>query len=418
MNPVRVRQPFAVLAALLSLAILGAIAALPFLNEIPSHLRDAHRIAGGQFSVTGIYRLPIGYSGFLAALTRFLTDAAAVKVANGLAFAAFAILAVRYLQASGATRPKQAGLFLFAVLLLALHPYTLLSIVRANETMLAAAVLMGFMLAISGPASLGRVAASGALLGLFIHVRANAISLLACTAVWLVAETLAARRVSARRAAVLFALALVATLATYMAVSAAITGIPSYRPTNGGYNLYAGNNPFSAAEIARNQNAEYSLAPALRAAGFPADVDPKAVSQEQFVQLAGRFAREHPGQVAWLTARKAVLFVEPRLANADSGAKVLFQCLAVVPFVAALGLIAWSFATRRRWVDGAMLLMALAYAAPFWVTNSDPRMRFPVDLVLMVRAIALLLRRETGFHSDTSAASLVDSRPGHRRHYR
>ena len=101
------------------------------------------------------------------------------------------------------------------------------------------------------------------------------------------------------------------------------------------------------------------------------------------------YAKAHPGEMVQLTALKAALFFAPRLANADSPIERAIQYLAVVPFAVGFLWSLWLFVRRRTWTEGFLVLTVVSYAIPFALTNSDPRMRFPLDLLMSIQALRL-----------------------------
>lgn len=389
-------RAFLAAAGLLVLLTAALLWRVGYLNEIPSHTMDAWRIIRGTIDPDETYRLPLGYPGFLAPFLAGLPEAAAVKTLNFLAYLAFLALAWRWLAAGGGRRDGTAWLpasALLAVLAAALlvHPYVLLSLSRTNESILAGALFMGLVLLMTRRPTLGAALVAGLLLGLSMHVRANGVSMALPLGVWLLwGESAGGWGERLRRALPKGAAFAVAGGGAFALFSMAVAGVPDYRPTNGGYNLFAATNAHSWDEILRNQNAEYAMRKALPEHGIDFK-DRNSVPQEQYVAWARDYAAAHPGEVVRLTGLKAMTFFAPRLANATSPAKVAVQYLAAALFWVSLGWTALAFWRSRRWSDGMLLLIAASYALPFVLTNADPRMRFPLDLLFYVQLIALVL---------------------------
>lgn len=389
-------RTFAAAAAAIVLLTAAVLWRIGYLNEIPSHTEDAWLILRGAIDPDETYRLPLGYPGFLAPFLAGLPEAAAVKTLNFLAYLVFLALAWRWLASGGGRRsglgrvPSAALLAVLAAALL-VHPYVMLSLSRTNESILAGALFMGLVLLMTRRPTLGSALVAGLLLGLSMHVRANGVSMALPLGVWLLwGESARGWRERLRLAVPRGAALAVAGGGAFALFSMAVAGVPDYRPSNGGYNLFAATNAYSWDEILRNQNAEYAMRKALPEHG----VDFKQrnfVPQEQYVAWAREYAVAHPGEVVRLTALKAMTFFAPRLANANSPAKVALQFFAAGLFWISLGWTAVAFLRRRRWSDGMLLLIVASYAIPFILTNADPRMRFPLDLLFYVQLIALAL---------------------------
>jgi hypothetical protein len=378
-----------ILAALLIAAPGGKPRAAPTQGD-PSLVTDAMRIAARTIDPAAIHRLPLGYPGLLALFTGSLGEDGTVRLVNAgslLAFVGCASAWLRFIigkQERAATALGSAMALLCFLMLLAGHPYVLLTLVRANESLLAAALLTGFVLLLASTPTALQALAVGVLLGGFAHVRPNSLSLLLPAGIWLLLPALSAPVVPALRRCVLAGFALLAgLLVTYSSLAVALSGDPFYRPTNGGYNLYAGNNPFALAKYNRNQNGEYSLGSALRNAGRPGSIDPHQVPEQDYTDLATAFVKTHPAAAAELLVVKAEVFFAPRLANAHSRLQRLLQLAAATPFYLGLALAIGRFVRRRNWLDGSVLLVVLAYCAPFILTNADPRMRFPLDMMML-----------------------------------
>ena len=374
-------------AALCVIVALMAIVQLrvPYLNELQTHVIDAWRIWGGEIDCTAVYRLPLGYAGFIAPFMAFLGEPTGVKVANLLAFAGCAAAGLAYVAAlsgqaeHGALRARWAGGLMLAAFLL--YPYMIFNVARTTEAVPAAALVIAFLWAALHRPTLALAIIAGLCIGVGMQVRANMVSLLLPALLWL---ALRADGGWLRRAG-LAAAGLGALIVSYSAVSLATTGCIWYSPTNGGYNLYAGNNPLSAEYLAADQNAEYSIIPSLRPRGIELADVPAAyeVPQADYVAWTREFVQGCPSCAVRLVLQKTVVYLSPRLKNAGGKAEVAVQwAMAAVTWL-AFGLALWRFTRRRSYAEGIWLLVFVAYALPFVLTNADPRLRFPLDITAL-----------------------------------
>lgn len=379
---------------------------VPYFMELESYMIDARSVWSGAIDCKAVYRMPIGYGAYLSPFVAALGDAAGVKTANmvalagvlGAALALFAAIrghvhpvAAPVLRLPFALTWDRAAASLLLLALIA-YPYTILDVSRTTEALPATALVVTFLWAMFTKPRFATVVAVALCIGVGTHVRANMVSLILPAALWIgwrSDEGLARRCVLG-----LVGLALVA--AAYAAYSMASTGCGWYTPTNGGYNIFAGNNPFSAEFLWAQQNGEYSIVPAMKALGITV-TDAFQVPQETYFAQARQYALSCPACIVKLMAVKAAVFFSPRLLNANNIAEVVVQSTLMATTFAALCLALWRFLRTRAYLEGMILLLVVAYAAPFIVTNADPRMRFPLDIValfyIVLRADEWLRRR-------------------------
>jgi hypothetical protein len=222
---------------------------------------------------------------------------------------------------------------------------------------------------------------AGLVLGTYSLVRPNAVTLLpALILVGLISN-------APYRS---FAVLIVSALIAFMGLSFAATGKPNFWPENGGYNLFAGNNPFSLAEIRRNHHAEGTLEPALAWCGINAG--PYQVKDEEYVTCAFRFAVENPAEALRVTLYKAyTMLFRPNLRLADTRAKAFAQYLILLPTVAWWMLMLGSRSFRASHPGIASIIFLLLYSTPFIITNADPRFRIPLDVVYAMSALSYAL---------------------------
>jgi hypothetical protein len=366
---------------------------VPYLNELATHMMDAGRIWRGEIDCTAVYRLPLGYAGYISPFVVAFGEAAGVKFANMFVLAGLLAAALALFQQARAQLPAGEGTwrppfglagapFAAGVMLLMLtaYPYTILNVARTTEALPAAALVVAVLWMFLRAPGLLPVVAVALCIGLGTHVRANMVSLLAPAVVWIALRGPAGLPTRA----MLAAFGVVVAAAAYMAYSLLLSGCVWYSPTNGGYNLFAGNNPFSAAHFAAEQNGEYSLTAALAEQGMTVtEADAFYVPQETYIALAKRFVLDCPSCAIKLALQKTVVFFSPRLLNATSPVEIAAQFAVWLPMMLALCLALWRFVRYRGYLDGMLLLLFAAYALPFIVTNADPRMRFPLDIAAL-----------------------------------
>lgn len=378
----RLARPAIVLP--LALALMAALQwRVPYLNEIGSHTIDALRIWRAEIDCAAIYRLPLGYAGYLSLFTPALGDAAGVKLANLILFAALlaaaaawlARLAVLAAQPADWTPLGQTAL----IVGLTLYPYMILDVARTNESILAALIVLALLWTLFRRPTIGLTLFAAICIGFGLHVRANMVSLLLPACLWLLL-----RADGWGRRLTFAAVGLAATGAVYSLYGLLVAHCAWYTPTNGGYNLYAGNNPLSSQYLSKDQNAEYSIIPSLRLRGIEIADVPTAYTmpQSDYWTWTRDFVRDCPLCALKAAAHKTAIYFAPRLANA-TGAEIPVQTALAAITWGALALLLWRFARRRAYAEGMTLVVIAAYTLPFALTNADPRLRFPLDVVAL-----------------------------------
>jgi hypothetical protein len=136
-------------------------------------------------------------------------------------------------------------------------------------------------------------------------------------------------------------------------------------------------------------NAEPSIYPSLLAAGFPLDVDIYSSDlRAYYVQHALSYIYRQPGQAAQLVLLKLETLIRP-----DTKIYPLPGPGGIVKVLLALAIPFWvvSLVISRRFIwgreDWLFVTFVVAYVTPFLLTNSDPRFRVPLDILLLTHAI-------------------------------
>ena len=371
---------------------LGALAAtftVPLLIELPIYFSEAsHLAAGNLLPTTHPLSWPIGYSLILSPFVFF----AGINGIVAIQVAAYAVTCWLFwkllIDVAAANRRRVSPIVLgLGVALVAFHPYLLLDIKRINEsafTPLLTLVVCRWMLVEEVSHRFRDAVLLGMSLGLYVLMRPNAVTI----ALLPLMAAFISR--SEKPAFYWLAIYLVALFGLYVAASLLATGQMFYWPSNGPYNLAAGNNPFAMSELLHHQNGEPSLPAALAAAGMPG-VEPYSIAPDMYSRLAMNYAIDHPVQFLELIGIKIIVLFSPRLFNADTTFKVITQSLLLYPVVAYLiafvGRIKTGTFTRPDWL---MLGMVILFTVPFAVTNADPRLRMPLDLAMLAMAFVWL----------------------------
>ena len=405
------RLPLAL--ALLALPALAASVWFAFVRPIepimPSYLELAEILRRGE-ATRGFE--PLGYpaliAGWLGSVERTLRVVHALCLWGVWAIVAWLVLRMAAQDRDGSRHGLPWWLWGWIAFWLAtifLNPYFLIGLARVSDSAVNV-LLIGAVFACALAAREARLrdwALAGVALGLFILVRPNSITLIVALAViaWL-ARTPWSRPIATA----------ITTLAVFVALSWTLTGTPLFWPKNGGYNLFAGNNPFAYAELVGNHNAEYSLDKGLRWCGV--EGDRYTVPDDAYLRCTIRFVAEKPGEFVRLIAYKTyTMLFRPNLRLADTPLKIVVQFAILLPTSLwwALFIVSHRFRVSLPGISG--VLFVVFYAAPFALTNADPRFRIPLDVIYAMSALAFALGDRLPIrHSSRSRPWRSSPRPG------
>ncbi len=208
----------------------------------------------------------------------------------------------------------------------------------------------------------------GLLMGLFVLIRPNSVSLLPVFAL------------SSNRSLRAFCCLALTTFITYALLSYLLTQSFWFWPSNGPYNFFAGNNPFAFDEIIRNYNAEYSLDSALKWCGQ--NETRFSTTGPVFLHCAQRFVLEEPLLFVKTTLLKLYnLLLRPNLRLANTPVKAIAQLFLAFPFFVWWGLFLFRSPFRSFLISRRTAVFIFFYSVPFVMTNSDPRFRMPLDII-------------------------------------
>ena len=374
------------------LGALIAIAVVPVLIELPIYFTEATQLATGHLlPTTQPLSWPIGYSLILAPFV-YLAGVDGVVAIQVVSYSATCWLFWKILvEVARANRRSVSPIVLgLGVALVAFHPYLLLDIKRVNEssfTPLLTLIIFRWILIEEVSHRFKDAILMGATIGLYVLMRPNAVTI---SMLPMIAALISRFR---RPGAGWLAIYVVTFIIFYVSASLYATGQLFYWPSNGPYNLAAGNNPFAATELIHHQNGEPFLPAALALMGLP-NVDPYLVAPMEYTKIGMSYLIDHPLQFFELIAIKIVVLFSPRLFNADTTFKVAMQSLLLYPVAAYLVTLLWRIRARTfSWPDWFMMGMVFLFTLPFALTNADPRLRMPLDLVMLGMALIWLDER-------------------------
>lgn len=350
---------------------------------------------------------PLAYPLFAAPAYRCM-GTTGILILQALLYLAIVLLSITILTRLGLPRTWA----MLGALPVILHPEVLLSIPKVWDVDLSVFLLLLVVLLIlniqaSGP-GLWNSLILGTAFGAGLFCRPN-FALLAPVVLIVYGK---------QRASLRSAPASLGALAITSAVVFALLGILSHGspfiPRNGPYNLYAGTNPYSAHALLDSLNAEPSILPSVLDADpalLPAPATSEALyapSLESFYKTQSLlFIKRHPFQEFDLIAIKLFTFFRPdtKVYTLRSTHGLLKAVLALpAPLFLILLLLPPRPALDHR--DRLLLAIYLCYVVPFLLTNSDPRFRTPLDILLLLHIVRMIYLR-------TVTAARVSATPKH-----
>ncbi|MAF80271.1 hypothetical protein CL629_04320 [bacterium] len=332
--------------------------------------------------------MPIGYSSFLGSCMK-IGGAGGIPACQSLVYAGVLLMAFWFL------RPREGGFSILRALgiaAVALHPMLILNIWRVHDGNLTTLLLMGLLA--SGIAfirfkSMRWIILLGVFSGLLFTVRPNTISLVVITLLLLLAAKGAGTKIKRLGRIVIFAAIAVFLV---MGVNTVVKQAPSFFARHGMYNLFAGTNEYAEQYLLSDYSGENSLEEALKARGFIEETfeERLAFPSETYRELALDYVRAHPFEYAKLTAIKFITILRPGYHVPDNFAWGSMDGVKrIVKIALALPILIWIFIvwkTRKSFFDEEnifIFLIVIFYLLPFLLANADPRMRFPLDILLV-----------------------------------
>jgi 4-amino-4-deoxy-L-arabinose transferase-like glycosyltransferase len=377
------RKLCGVLLILLAGTIAGTLIAVPFSWPMGDFWMDAQQFAGSGHISSSF--TPCGYPGLLGLGVRIggIPAVVAMQVLLYLGIVAAIYWILRLLALDRTTA-------LISASLLGFHPELVINIKKVWDTnittvflLLLCAILLAVLRRGLTPT---RALLAGIVWGLSINVRPNFPVLILPIAFAFWFAPVRGNRIKALLTS--GTLTLAAAALAVIAVSLLVHG-SFYVPQNGPYNFYAGDNTFTQRALLDSLNAEPSIYPSLVAEGRSPNVDVyDSGLRPYYVQHALLYVRRNPFQAFKLVLLKLATLLRPDtkihpLASLGGAVKVLLA-LAVPLWLTVL------MATRHNiWglEDWLFLVFVVAYVVPFLLTNSDPRFRVPLDLLVLTHAV-------------------------------
>lgn len=205
------------------------------------------------------------------------------------------------------------------------------------------------------------------------------------------------------------------TVFTYCFLGIIGHGSPFF-PQNGSYNLFAGNNPYSASAFLTSLNGESSIDQAYRARHPEIGTSTTDYHDHSlngfYLRSSIGYVRQQPFSEVKLIAIKLFTLFRPDIrSNSTSRAVGVVKYLLALPVVFFLFLLALPGRARLDRVDRLLLVVYVVYILPFLLTNSDPRFRIPLDVLLLLHCSRLLeLRVKATDKTTGSDAALIGNK--------
>ena len=338
-------------------------------------------------SITSSF-MPIGYSSFVGACMG-ISGEGGVPACQSVIYIGVLLAAFWFL------KPREGGYSIFralGVLAIALHPVLILNIWRihdGNTTALLLLALAAASIAFIRYKDMRRVMLLGAISGLLFAVRPNTISLIPITLLLLLATEGAGTAIKRLGKVVLFS---IIAASFVMGINIAVKQTPFFFARHGMYNLFAGTNEYAEEYLLSKYTGEASLEEALWARGHRETTfeEKLAFPSEKYKEFALEYAVNHPFQYIKLAGIKLITFFRPGYHVPEGFSWMSIEGVKrIAKIVLALPFFIWAFVVWKRRESFfekeniLILLLAIFYIAPFLLANADPRMRFPLDILLI-----------------------------------
>lgn len=182
-----------------------------------------------------------------------------------------------------------------------------------------------------------------------------------------------------------------------LGLSAAVKGSPELAPKKFSYNLFIGANPYTLKSIVQNRSAEPTLKKAVEIAESRSNkrVDNFSNAQEVMIRSGTSYIRENPLEYLSLGFVKVFNIFAPDYRSAEHSDRWPPFLIYVLQTVLSLPVLLWGWIRLKASRTGNTNpplptgLLLVGYLAPIFLTQSDPRLRFPLDAVLFLSAVIL-----------------------------
>lgn len=362
-----------------------ALAKAPFSQPYPAHLELAQKILNGESLKDTGYTL--GYPVFLA----FWLKCAGLKgVFAGQALLYLGIIFLAYFILRHLLETGRKISFLVS-LVICFHPYLLLNIKRIIYTELTVFLILVFVSVLiwirkHGLRPLSAIL-SGFVSGLIFLDRSTMISVFP-----LVFAALFFRKKICLRRIFLSLMLIFSTLLTIAVATIPLKGkFCLVDSLYGSYNFYAGVNPHTFKFLIQDYDAEYSIEPGLADHGIA--YTPFKNSNPElpnlYLTLGKEYIRRQPLRYIALTFLKALTLFRPdyrRIYESDfASPSFIFVVQTFLTLPAPLWMITRLRLRHIGLMEGPMAIPLLTlWIIPFIFSNVDPRLRLPIDIVLII----------------------------------
>ncbi len=403
------RHKYRFLAGLLAVSTVLTIAVavwMPFSNSRPDSMLQAQEWASSG-RITDTFA-PIAYPLLIAPAYRVAGIHGVIALQGALQITLVAACFFFLLQVGISARAAVLG-----SLPVAFHPDLLASITRSSDvplnTLLLVLLVLIFLRIQAVRPTLGTSLTGGVVFAAAAFCRPNYLTLVVALLYALSScgkqqhdakpSSSVSKEMTARASIFVLAVFVVSGISTYSLLGAVGHGSPFF-PQNGSYNLFAGNNAYSASMFLANLNGELSINPAYRA--YHPELGPSAPSPDFrdhslnnfYLRSSIEYALHHPVAEVKLFGIRLFTFLRPAIRNHPSRFEVgIVKCILALPAVFFLTLLLLPGRAPLDRVDRLLLFVYAAYLLPFLLTNSDPRFRIPLDVLLLLHSVRLLVFR-------------------------
>jgi hypothetical protein len=379
-----------VFCAAVAIAAAVIISIRPSAPVTPLRLAVLNDILAGRSIAYTPYS--VGYPAFAACAIRLFGTHGWVA-AQGILYVATVLLSFATLCGLGVTRRAAFA----GALTVALYPTILFTVTKFGDTGVSCFLLSMFAFLLMRLKTVGltvlNTAIAGALFGVILLVRPNAITLAPLT-IWVAFH---GRRGIVSKLAHLAGASVVA-LAIAAAIIIPLKGhLVIFDRYYGAYTFANGTHEHALGGMLHDYNGELAMPKSMKELGLPfygLDRNDPAVA-DQYMHVGWNFIREHPFRYGVLEAFKVINLFRPDYRNVEMSFVPAWAGRAVHTIIAALFVVWAALRWRCRHLIGAsggllVIPLLVLYFAPFVATNTDPRYRVPMDVVLIIDSVLCL----------------------------
>ena len=267
------------------------------------------------------------------------------------------------------------------------HPYFQINLIRITDTGFATLFIAAIYALIVLKFKFSKILliTCGILYGVLIAIRPNAIILILFFLIF-------SNKIfeSKYQVIILF----LSSLFTYIIFSKYITDELLFWPSYSGYNLFAGNNPFSYEFLKTLYNAEPSLSKGIEWCGIKKQ-NLYLISNIEYYNCTLNFVQnDFFGFIKTTIFKIYNLLFRPNLKEATELYKVILQILIVIPSYIWWLLFIFNSNFRKEPYISLGALFIVIYASIFIGTNTDPRLGLPLDIIYIMSAMSFTFKKK------------------------